>query len=446
VPSRFVPCPSATAPAGPIAAAAAGGAPAADGTRVLDAHALPVPEGATREMVLTGERIYHGQVGGAACTGCHGQSGTGSPLGPNLTANRWLWSDGTFAGIAATIRVGVAHPRNYRAPMPPMGGAQLSADQVSAVATYVWAISQPPVESSLAATITIPGERVYPESITATADGRLIIGSIARREIFEVRPGASLATPWIGADAETTLGVLGVYADDASDTLWACYSDFPGSTGSPQAPSTLVAFNLESGAARRRYVLPTPQAFCNDIAVAADGTVYVTDTNNMEVDRLRPGENALQRWVGDGAFGAPGGILDGISVVGSAIVVSTLATGRVYSIPVTATGAPGPVTELRLSRPLEQPDGMRVLGAASTVIAESGGAGRLSRLDISGTDAAVTTLREGFPDGPVSVALVGSKAYVLEGQLADLYGPPGAAHAVRAFRATVVDLPAVRQP
>jgi len=42
---------------------------------------LPVPEDATREMVLLGERIYGGQVGGAACTGCHGESGQGTPWG-----------------------------------------------------------------------------------------------------------------------------------------------------------------------------------------------------------------------------------------------------------------------------------------------------------------------------------------------------------------------------
>jgi hypothetical protein len=108
-----------------------------------DPDSLPVPEGATREMLRLGAQIYLGQVGGAACTGCHGLHATGTPLGPNLGANRWLWSDGTPAGIAASIRVGVPHPKNYRAPMPAMGGARLSADQVSAVAVYVWALSQP---------------------------------------------------------------------------------------------------------------------------------------------------------------------------------------------------------------------------------------------------------------------------------------------------------------
>ena len=47
---------------------------------------LPVPEGATTEMVALGERIYHGEVADAACAGCHGDSGQGSPLGPDLTA------------------------------------------------------------------------------------------------------------------------------------------------------------------------------------------------------------------------------------------------------------------------------------------------------------------------------------------------------------------------
>jgi mono/diheme cytochrome c family protein len=79
-------------------------------------------------------------VGGATCTGCHGAAGTGTPLGPNLTNGKWLWSDGSYAGIAKTITTGVAQPKDYRAPMPPMGGAQLTPDQVSAVAAYVWSL------------------------------------------------------------------------------------------------------------------------------------------------------------------------------------------------------------------------------------------------------------------------------------------------------------------
>ena len=139
----FVPCPSASESAGPISADQAKppegthpDAGAADATA-----ALPVPVGATREMVALGERIYHGQVGGATCTGCHGADAKGTPLAPNLTDTHWLWSDGSYPAIVKTITAGVPQPKQYRSPMPPLGGAQLTPDQVSAVAAYIWALS-----------------------------------------------------------------------------------------------------------------------------------------------------------------------------------------------------------------------------------------------------------------------------------------------------------------
>jgi glucose/arabinose dehydrogenase/mono/diheme cytochrome c family protein len=135
--AKSTPCPGPSAPAGAIDAAAA---KPPEGTNP-DAG-LPVPAGATKEMVALGDRIYHGEVGGASCAGCHGSSGKGSPLGPDLTDKKWLWSDGSYAGIAKTITDGVMQPKEYRSPMPPMGGAQLTSDQVSALAAYVWGLSQ----------------------------------------------------------------------------------------------------------------------------------------------------------------------------------------------------------------------------------------------------------------------------------------------------------------
>ena len=128
---------------------------------------LPVAKGATREMVALGDRIYHGEAGGAACTGCHGCGPRrGTSLGPDLTDAKWLWSDGSYAGIAKqTIREGVPQPKQYRGPMPPMGGAQLTADQVSALAAYVSSISHqrtatPDSHSALPTELAIPGQKI----------------------------------------------------------------------------------------------------------------------------------------------------------------------------------------------------------------------------------------------------------------------------------------------
>ncbi len=135
----ITPCPSAASPAGEIAATAAR---PPEGTHPEAGSALP--PGTTREMVALGDRIYHGEVGGASCIGCHGANGKGTVLGPDLTAKNLLWSDGSLEGLIKTITDGVPQPKKFRAPMPPMGGAQLTPEQVKSVAAYVWSLNHPP--------------------------------------------------------------------------------------------------------------------------------------------------------------------------------------------------------------------------------------------------------------------------------------------------------------
>ena len=139
---KYTPCPGPSAPAREITRSAAqppeGTHPDAGASA---ARNLPIPEGATREMVELGDRIYHGKVGASTCTACHGSDGKGSPLGPDLTDKKWLWSDGSYRGIAKTITEGVMHPKEYRSPMPARGGTQLTNEQISALAAYIWALS-----------------------------------------------------------------------------------------------------------------------------------------------------------------------------------------------------------------------------------------------------------------------------------------------------------------
>ena len=429
---KGTPCPSISAPAGNVVQSSAQ-------PPESDTENLPVPEGSTADMVALGARIYHGQVGGASCTGCHGANGTGSPLGPDLTKNKWLWSDGSFAGILKVITNGVPQPKQYRSPMPPMGGAQLSDTQASALAAYVWGLSHRVAASSSAAPaeLVIPGDKIYPESITSTADGRIIIGSIGARTIYVVKPGAATAEPWIQPDDAPTLGILGVFADEKTQTLWACFSSIH---DVQQPPSTLKAFDLETGALKDKYPLPTAGGFCNDIAVGADRTAYISDTNNMEVDRLAPGSHQLEVWAGNGGFGPKGGILDGISVLGNRLFVNALQTNKLFMVPIEATGKAGAITEVKLDRPIHNPDGMRSFGKDSVLIVEGGGEGWLSRIKIAGDSGQVTSLKQGYPDGAVSVAVVGTTAYVLEGQLVALFGPPDPHRVEKPFHATAVEV------
>jgi len=155
---------------------------------------------------------------------------------------------------------------------------------------------------------------------------------------------------------------------------------------------------------------------------------------------LAAGARRLEVWAGGGAFGPKGGILDGISILGKRVFVNALNTSRVFSILIDSDGKPGTISEVVLSRPIDRPDGMRRYGKNSLLLIEGGGAGRLSLLRINGDSAGLQTLQEGFPDGPVSVAVVGTTGYVLEGQLMTLFGPADPAATPKPFHATAVAL------
>jgi cbb3-type cytochrome c oxidase subunit III len=98
-----------------------------------------LPDGVTQEMVTAGQAIF---TGNGICYTCHGQDATGvQGLGPNLTDQEWLNTDGTYEGIVQTVTTGVPQPQQASAPMPPMGGAALTEQQVREVAAYVYSLS-----------------------------------------------------------------------------------------------------------------------------------------------------------------------------------------------------------------------------------------------------------------------------------------------------------------
>jgi cbb3-type cytochrome c oxidase subunit III len=121
---------------------AAAGAPRV-GPAVRAAGAAP-GDTITPAMIALGERIFQGKAGGALCATCHGKDAKGvQGIGPNLTDGAWLHGDGSLEFLRTVIRTGVAKPKAGGAMMPPFGGTPLSAEQLDAVAAYVYSLSHP---------------------------------------------------------------------------------------------------------------------------------------------------------------------------------------------------------------------------------------------------------------------------------------------------------------
>src|SRR5579859_3631686 len=140
--------------------------------------------------------------------------------------------------------------------------------------------------SVLAATSTlesipIPGTKAFPESITSTRDGTLYVGRLGDGGIVRVKPHTHENAIFVQPGALGSRSILGVFADEASNTLWACSNDLSAlgapATGSDTG-SALKAFDLSTGIGKRSVSLPGAHAFCNDIAVDTKGSIYVTDS------------------------------------------------------------------------------------------------------------------------------------------------------------------------
>ncbi len=305
------------------------------------------------------------------------------------------------------------------------------------------------VTSSLAlaaqpAQITIPGEGIFPESTTSGPDGSVYFGSIGLKKIFRAKPGADAAEEFVAAGTDNLQSTFGVFADGKTNTLYACSAVPAFGPPQPGAPppqaASLHAFDLKTGKPKGSYPFPSVPSVCNDIAVGTDGTIYATDTVGNKVLRLKKGAKELEVWVDTDKFPPRTG-LDGVSVLGNRVIVNGVSISKLFSIPVGSDGSAGAVAEITLDKEVKGPDGMRSFGKNSLLLIDGANGGELSKVTLTDNTGKVENLKTGFSDGPVAVAVVGTTAYVLEGQLSGMRRPPGAAAAPpKPFKATAVEV------
>lgn len=257
--------------------------------------------------------------------------------------------------------------------------------------------------------VTINDTGVQAENLTSSQDGSVYFGSTAKGTIYRAAPGAPRAEPWITAATAGLTNVLGVLADDKTNTLWVCQNSTGGRGGAPVAGQTaLRSFDLTSGTAKGTYNFPSNGGVCNDMAVASNGTVYVTESFANRIHRLRPGAKELDLWVpADPELAG----VDGIALLADgAVYVNTFFAGRLFRFPVNADGSAGTMEAIETSLPFTRPDGLRTVGPQTMIQAE--GQGRLTELTIKGNRAEVRMIQEGLT-AATGVTIVGDNALVL---------------------------------
>ena len=258
------------------------------------------------------------------------------------------------------------------------------------------------------AEITINDTEVGAENLTSSKDGTVYFGSMNKGTIYRATPGAPRAEPWILATTTGLTNVLGVLADDKTNTLWVCQNSTGGRNGAPVVGQTaLRTFDLKSGAAKGTYPFPPNSGICNDIALAADGSAYVSESFGGRVHRLKTGARALEVWTSAKELD----VIDGLSFLADgSLYANNFTTGKLYRVPVKADGSAGAIEPIETSLPLVRPDGLRTVGPRTLMQAE--GQGRVTEMTIDGNRANVRVLQDSLA-GATGVTLVGNSALVL---------------------------------
>jgi len=292
----------------------------------------------------------------------------------------------------------------------------------------------------------LPGDRFFPESISATLFGTLYVSSIETGEVVRFRPGSPTAETFLPAGVnDRTAGVL---VDDFRRVLWTCAVD------RAFTPTALRAFDLASGELRAEYPLPgdsdradvvvdpagpESDGVCADIALAR-GDVFVTDTTSpaateqrrsriLRVDMpslFRATGGSLAEWSRDPAFTGPGPALqiNGIASDGlSNLYTTNYSTGELIKVPILGDGSAGAAVKFNLGEPFTFPDGIRLLTPTKLLVAENDN--RLTLVDVEDLDVEndERIVISDTLDQPTSVVQAGLHLWVTEGQVLRLQDP-----------------------
>lgn len=321
-------------------------------------------------------------------------------------------------------------------------GRQIRAASLAAMSFAFVALSGCASAPSVAprGDILIDGKGVHPESVTSAPDGTVITGSITGT-VYRAAPGETVARPFIVPDAQNGLrSVFGVLADAKAGRLWVC--SVPNSFGPrvagapPPAPSEVVAFRLEDGRLIGRWPFPAPGGTCNDIAIAADGSAYASDTPGGRILRLPPNGNALEVVIADERLKGIDGLDFGAD---GALYWNNVQRNELWRTKLPAAGRPAQFTLLRVSEKMGGPDGLRHIGGNRFLQAE-GTSGRATLVTVAGDDARIQVLREGLNSSP-GITRVGGTAYVVEGKIQYLFNPELRGQDPGPFKAIAIALP-----
>lgn len=272
--------------------------------------------------------------------------------------------------------------------------------------------------------IELPTNFQYPNGITQASNGTLYVGSIVSGQILQIAPDGKQEIFFPGS--EDVFAATSLRLDEQRGILWGTSPDFLGVKNADgeiiRRPHRVFALDIRTGKVLRSLLMPN-NGFGNDLALDADGGVYITDSFNPQIYYLAPGANQLETWIENELF-RPNSEkigLAGIARNSSGItIVGMYSAGKLLKI--TNQPQDSVVEVIPLERQLENPDGMQFTDDGLLLLTEGAmetGDGRLVRIDVlsSATEPKlIETLVSGL-ESPVNLTTLNRNVWVTESRI-----------------------------
>jgi len=149
---------------------------------------------------------------------------------------------------------------------------------------------------------TITEKDLIPEGVAFDEKTQTIyIGSTYKRKIISIDKNGKVAD-FIGEGQDDIKSVIGIEVDEKTNSLWAISCEAAEvlplkNQGSKQWTSSVFQFRLADGKLFGTYPLDKDSVFLNDLTVADNGKVYVTESMNAIVYVINPGSDRMQELV-----------------------------------------------------------------------------------------------------------------------------------------------------
>ena len=164
---------------------------------------------------------------------------------------------------------------------------------------------------------TVPEPELIPEGMTYDpVDKAFYLSSLYKRKIVRIKPNKRGLSPLIedfaASEQDGLYSVLGMKVDTKRRVLWVISSAEPlmkGYRTGDQGKSALFKYDLATRKLLKKFSLnPAPNHLLNDLALASNGDIYLTDTASSEIYFLSHDGESLTVFIPAGKFRVPNGI------------------------------------------------------------------------------------------------------------------------------------------